>query len=302
MKDETKKQSRIHTLKLKYNRDSHFLQKNGLKSIQVLLRGAVTVISLDTFVQDFSTYSSFDCHMCFFLFGFFEWQHKYRIQIISTEGNLKRKSFGYMQSIECIVYKIASKNEVFFNCLQQVKSIILHDSQFFLHRILQSSELRCTSMNKWNTSPEVYALFTSHYSAIRPFLGTMRWQNKLNACRFDASCERQRKFCLVYAMMLETNRTQNIWFYLHFFITRIFKRMSSQVMWKNRSRIIRVRVMERQRYYEFRVDLSMDKLSPARFHLERIICHINVPQRGSTTNQRENRKKLKIWSGDSNLF
>lgn len=60
--------------------------------------------------------------------------------------------------------------------------------------------------------------------------------------------------------------------------------------------------MERQRYYEFRVDLSMDKLSPARFHLERIICHINVPQRGSTTNQRENRKKLKIWSGDSYLF
>ena len=26
----------------------------------------------------------------------------------------------------------------------------------------------------------------------------------------------------------------------------------------------------------------MDKLSPARFDLERIICHINLPQRGST--------------------
>ena len=161
------------------------------------------MISLDKFVQDFSTYSSFDCHMFFF----FEWQHKYRIQIISTEGNLKRKSSGYMQSIECVVCKIASKNEVFFNCLQQVKSIILHDSQFFLHRILRSSELRCTSMNKWNTSPEAYALFTSLYSALRPLLGTMRWQNKLNACRFDASCERQREFCLVYTRMLETSRT-----------------------------------------------------------------------------------------------
>lgn len=72
MKDETKKQSRIHTLKLKYIQRFTFSLEERIKGIQVLLRGAVTVISLDTFVQDFSTYSSFDCHMCFFLFGFFE--------------------------------------------------------------------------------------------------------------------------------------------------------------------------------------------------------------------------------------
>ena len=41
---------------------------------------------------------------------------------MSTEGDFKRKSFGYMQSIECIVCKIAAKNEVFFNSLQQIKS------------------------------------------------------------------------------------------------------------------------------------------------------------------------------------
>ena len=169
----------------------------------------------------------------------------------------------------------------------------------------------------------------------------MRWQKKLYLCRFDALCERHRDFCLVYAMMLETNRTKNIiWFYLHFFITRIFERMSSkvsrllwrfscnqkkndtkmnkleltkllrtlqsnfyhllqiciytwqpkiQIMSKNRPRIIRVRFMGRKRYCEFRVYLSMDDLSPARFRLERTIYHINLPQRGSTTYQRENR-------------